>query len=51
MFQTTDTLELTPALKKRNLRTALWVLGIIAFSMAMSYFGRHLMVPSLFKVG
>lgn len=37
------------ALRRKNLITGAWVLAVILAMMAVSYYGRQLMVPVLFK--
>ena len=37
------------ALRRKNFWTAMAVLAVILFMMALSYFGRFLMLPVLFK--
>jgi len=37
------------ALRRKNLKTAMALLAIILFMASLSYFGRFLMVPVLFK--
>ena len=38
-----------PVLRRRNIKTAMAILAVILVMMSLSYFGRFLMLPVLFK--